>query len=96
MLESGKLNVFDCSKFTVKNAKADTSEFSKAANITMDENGHLTGYKADVIDLGDYAGETEVVVNGVFKESDKRSAPYFDIIIDGISVGAKVDYSEDK
>lgn len=94
LLESGKLNVFDCSKFTVKNAKADTSKFSKAANITMDDNGHLTGYKADVIDLGDYAGETEVVVNGVFKESDKRSAPYFDIVIDGISVGDDVKYDD--
>ena len=96
LLESGKLNVFDCSKFTVKAAKADTSKFSKAANITMDENGHLTGYLADVIDLGDYMGETEVVANGVFKESDKRSAPYFDIVIDGISVGADVKYDEDK
>ena len=94
MLESSKLNVFDCSKFTVKSAKADTSKFSKAANITMDENGHLTGYIADVIDLGDYAGETEVVVNGVFKESDKRSAPYFDIVIDGISVGEDVKYDD--
>ena len=60
----------------------------------MDDNGHLTGYKADVIDLGDYVGETEVVANGVFKESDKRSAPYFDIVIDGISVGADVKYED--
>ncbi len=93
-LENGTLNVFDCSKFTVKGAKADTSAFSKADNITMSEDGHLLGYKADVIDLGDYKGETEVVENGVFKESDKRSAPYFDIIIDGISVGADVKYED--
>ncbi len=89
-LVNGTLNVFDTSKFTVKNAKADTGAYSKAAYITMDAEGHLTAYNADVIDLGDYAGETNVVENGAFKESSKRSAPYFDIIIDGITIGADV------
>ncbi len=87
-LIAGTRKVFDCSKFTVKNAKADESDFSKAAYITMDEEGHLTGYKADVNDDGTYTGETEVIktANGItyFAESDFRSAPYFDIIIDGI------------
>ena len=86
-LESGELKVFDCSKFTVKNAKADTSEYSKAAFITMDENGHLTQYKADVNTDAAYTPDTDVVENGVFLESNKRSAPYFDIIIDGITIG---------
>ena len=90
----GTLKIFDCSKFTVKNAKADTSEFSKAASITMDADGHLTAYVADVDDAGDYVPETNVIKteNGVtyFAESDLRSAPYFDIIIDGISIGASV------
>lgn len=46
----------------------------------------LTSYKADVIDEGDFVPETEVIENGVFCESAKRSAPYFDIkYIDGIS-----------
>ena len=47
-LAAGTLKVFDCSKFTVKNAKADTSDFSKASYITMDADGHLTAYNADV------------------------------------------------
>ena len=94
-LKDGTLKVFDCSKFTVKNAKADTSEFSKAGSITMDENGKLTGYIADVDDAGDYVPETEVIKTegGVtyFAESELRSAPYFDIIIDGITIGASVE-----
>lgn len=85
-LMSGTISVFDTATFTVKNAKADTGEYSKADNITMDDNGRLTAYKADVIDLGDFKGETNVVEDGKFKESDKRSAPYFDIIIDGITI----------
>ena len=97
-LADGTLKVFDTSKFTVKNAEADTSDFSKAAYITMDANGKLTSYLADVDDAGDYKGETEVVKteNGVtyFAESAFRSAPYFDIIIDGISIGASVEVTE--
>ena len=45
----------------------------------------LTSYKADVIDLGDYQGETEVIKDGYFSESTFRSAPYFDLRIDGIT-----------
>ena len=44
----------------------------------------LTTYLADVDDMGDFKGETEVVSDGYFHESEYRSAPYFDIDIDGI------------
>ncbi|MBQ6810363.1 MAG: BMP family ABC transporter substrate-binding protein, partial [Firmicutes bacterium] len=46
----------------------------------------LTSYVADVDDLGDYVPETEVVINGFFHESEFRSAPYFDVQIDGIEL----------
>ena len=92
-LQAGTIKVFDCSKFTVKNAKADTSEFSKAGSITMDAEGHLTAYMADVDSDANYTPDTNVIktdANGItyFAESDKdfRSAPYFDIIIDGITI----------
>ena len=85
-LISGEIKVFDTANFTVKNAKADTSEFSKASAITMDENGKLLAYNADIIDAGDFVGETNAIENGIFTESSKRSAPYFDIIIDGITI----------
>ncbi len=44
----------------------------------------VTSYLADVDDMGDFQGETEVIKNGAFEESDGRSAPYFDLDIDGI------------
>ena len=93
-LMNGTVKVFDTANFTVRNAKADTSAFSKAGAITMDENGKLTGYKADVNTDAAFTPDTEVIKteNGVtyFAESDLRSAPYFDIVIDGISIGAAV------
>ena len=46
----------------------------------------LTTYTADVDDMGDYKPETEAIENGVFTESTKRSAPYFDLRIDGITL----------
>ncbi len=46
----------------------------------------LTTYLADVDDLGDYVGETEVIKDGYFAESFFRSAPYFDLDIDGIDI----------
>ena len=53
---------------------------------TFTVNGEtVTTYLADVDDLGDYVGETEVIENGVFLESYYRSAPYFDLDIDGIT-----------
>ena len=45
----------------------------------------LDSYKADVDDMGDFVPETEVIANGYFHESEYRSAPYFDMFIDGIT-----------
>ena len=44
----------------------------------------LTSYKADVDDFGDFKDDTEVVSDGYFHECEYRSAPYFNILIDGI------------
>ena len=53
---------------------------------TFTVNGEtLTTYLADVDDMGDFVGETEVIVDGYFAESEFRSAPYFDMFIDGIT-----------
>ena len=46
----------------------------------------LESYLADVDDMGDYVPETEVVTDGYFHESEYRSAPYFDVDIDGITM----------
>ena len=81
-LLSGEIKVFDTSKFTVT---VDT-ENGKNVHATVDENKHLTSYIADVDFDADYTYDTEVVENGEFKESSKRSAPYFDVQIDGITL----------
>ena len=53
---------------------------------TFTVNGQpLTTYLADVDDAGDFVGETEAVSDGYFHESEYRSAPYFDVNIDGIT-----------
>ncbi len=46
----------------------------------------LATYIADVDDAGDYVPETEVIENGILKESYFRSAPYFAVDIDGITI----------
>ena len=54
-------------------------------NATVNAQGKVTSYKADVDTDAAYTGDTEVIQGGVFKESVYRSAPYFDIRIDGIT-----------
>ena len=46
----------------------------------------LTSYLADVDTDDAYTPDTEVIIEGVFAESFFRSAPYFDITIDGIEL----------
>ena len=46
----------------------------------------LTTYLADVDTDAAYTGDTEVIVDGAFAESEFRSAPYFDLQIDGITL----------
>ncbi len=56
----------------------DTSKFTvKGATLTT--------YMADVDTDADYTPDTEAVADGYFHESEYRSAPYFDIIIDGVT-----------
>ncbi|MBQ8267312.1 MAG: BMP family ABC transporter substrate-binding protein, partial [Clostridia bacterium] len=43
----------------------------------------LESYMADVDTDADFAKDTEAIENGVFYESKHRSAPYFDVMIDG-------------
>jgi len=55
------------------------------ANWTVGGETYTT-YKADVDTDANFEKDTEVIKDGVFYESDKRSAPYFDIEIDGITL----------
>ncbi len=77
-LQDGTLHVFDTSAFTV------TVTDSKNANAKVDADGHMTSYMADVDTDAAYTGDTEA--DGYFAESKDRSAPYFDVQIDGIDL----------
>ena len=55
------------------------------ATFTVDGQ-KLDSYMADVDTDEAYAKDTEVISNGYFHESEYRSAPYFDITIDGITL----------
>ena len=53
---------------------------------TFTEKGkEVTSYMADVDTDADYTPDTEVVKDGYFHESEYRSAPYFNLGIDGIT-----------
>lgn len=56
----------------------DTSKFTVKGET-------VTTYLADVDDDGTFTGETEAIHDGAFLESKYRSAPYFDLRIDGIT-----------
>ncbi len=67
---AGELHVFDTSKEA----------------FMLKDGAAITSYIADVDDFGDYVAETEVVFDGFFHESEFRSAPYFDLQLDGIEL----------
>ena len=69
-LEDGSVKVFDT---------------AKEGFITVDGKA-IDSYKADVDTDANYEADTEVVKDGFFHESEFRSAPYFDLRIDGITL----------
>lgn len=82
-LRDGSLKVFDTSSFTVSGKAVKDS-------MKVDAQDHLTSYKADVNFDEAYTPDTEVIETKdgktYFAESEKRSAPYFDVQIDGITL----------
>lgn len=67
--KAGTLKVFDVTK----------------DNYITVEGKKLDSYMADVNTDAAFEKDTEVVKDGYFAESEFRSAPYFDVIIDGIT-----------
>lgn len=66
-------------------AKLEAGELHVFDTSTFTEDGAaLTSYMADVDTDDAYTPDTEAISDGYFHESEYRSAPYFDIIIDGI------------
>ena len=76
-LESGELQVFDTSTFTVNGMTAE--EYVQTEDYLQDTaNG---GFNAAVHQIA-----AEYVKDGCFNESEFQSAPYFDLPIDGITI----------
>ncbi|MBO4229432.1 MAG: BMP family ABC transporter substrate-binding protein [Clostridia bacterium] len=96
-IQTGSVELTQLNEAVAAPGTADAIEAAKAkllsgelhvfdtATFTVD-GAPLTSYLADCQDMGDYVGETEVIIDGYFAESQFRSAPYFDIKIDGIIV----------
>ena len=57
-------------------------KFTDARVKLLKADGSTKTYDTDK----DYTKDTEAVENGVFYESKFRSAPYFDVMIDGINL----------
>ena len=74
----GSVKVFDTSKFTVTVVSEGKNQ--KNVGAVVDEAGHVTSYKIKA----DGVNEADAIGNGQFNESTLRSAPYFDLQIDGI------------
>lgn len=96
-IATGSVELFPVNEKAAAAGTAEKLEEVKAAlengtvkvfdTATFTVNGEtLTTYLADVDDMGDFVGETEVVKDGEFLESEYRSAPYFDLDIDGITI----------
>lgn len=65
--------------------EAGTIHVFDTANFTVGGKT-LTSYMADVDTDANYEADTEVILDGYFHESEMRSAPYFDLRIDGITL----------
>ena len=78
----GTQEAIDAAKADLESGKIKVFD---TANFTV-KGAALDSYMADVDSDPEFKGDTEVIKDGVFEESKYRSAPYFDIDIDGISV----------
>jgi basic membrane protein A len=95
-LESGSVVLTDINDAVAAEGTAEAIEEAKeklisgelhvfdTATFTVD-GATLDSYMADVDTDEAYTADTEVISDGYFHESEMRSAPYFDIHIDGIT-----------
>ena len=68
-------------------AKLESGEIHVFDTSTFTVEGEpLESYMADVDSDPEYTPDTEVISDGYFHESEYRSAPYFDLMIDGITL----------
>ena len=78
----GTQEAIDAAKAEIE---AGTLHVFDTSTFTVDGE-ELTSYEADVDTDADYTPDHEVVSDGYFHESEYRSAPYFNVQIDGINL----------
>ena len=81
-LLDGSIKVFDTATFTVTPDRAENA----FVTVEVDAEGHLVSFTADAVADANFTPDTESVIDGEVAESLHRSAPYFNIIIDGIEI----------
>ena len=96
-LATGSVEIGELNEAVAAEGTAEAIEAAKAAleagelhvfdtaTFTVDGEA-VDSYLADVDTDPAYEGDTEVVLDGYFHESEFRSAPYFDLQIDGITL----------
>ncbi len=75
----------DTVKKAIADLKAGTVKVFDTKNFAV-KGAALTTYTADVDTDAAFTPDTEAVKDGAFEESSHRSAPYFDVRIDGITL----------
>ena len=96
-LETGSVQLTEINENVAAEGTAEAIEEAKAklidgslqvfdtSTFTVDGKA-VTEYDADVDTDPEFKGDTNVIEDGAFKESKFRSAPYFDLQIDGIEL----------
>ena len=96
-LETGSVQLTEINENVAAEGTAEAIEEAKAklidgslevfdtSTFTVDGK-EVTEYNADVDTDPEFKGDTNVIEDGAFKESKFRSAPYFDLQIDGIEL----------
>ncbi len=91
-VELSEVNEAAAAEGTVEAIEAAKAELEAGTLHVFDVNTFTVGgetktsYMADVDTDPDYTPDTEAIVDGCFAESTFRSAPYFDLQIDGINL----------
>lgn len=82
---AGTVEAVEAAKTAMMNGEIKVFD-TAADNFMMKDGAKIEAYTADVDTDEAFTPDTEVVFDGFFHESEFRSAPYFDIQLDGIEL----------
>ncbi|MBP3651852.1 MAG: BMP family ABC transporter substrate-binding protein [Clostridia bacterium] len=82
---AGTVEAIEAAKAALQNGEVKVFD-TAADNFMLKDGAKIESYTADVDTDEAFTPDTEVVADGYFHESEFRSAPYFDIQLDGIEL----------